>query len=85
MLPERKFRSNRLPINPMNGPPVYQLKELGLQAQMMARNSNNERLAMLLQCVAVGSMIIMAGAAAKHLYKDVVGSPDHDSRHGRSK
>jgi hypothetical protein len=35
----------------------------------MAKNYQNERLT--LQCVAIGSMIIMAGAAAAHLMKAV--------------
>jgi ABC-type enterobactin transport system permease subunit len=66
-------------------PPTHQLCDLGPQAQMMARNCTNERLAMVLQCVAVGSMIIMAGAAASHFFKDAFGSPAHDYGHGRSK
>lgn len=69
----------------MTIPPVYQLHELGPQAQMMAKNCNNDRLAMILQYVALGSMIIMAGAAARHLLKDAFGSPDHDRDHGRSR
>jgi hypothetical protein len=67
----------------MTGPPTYRLHELGPQAQMMARNCNNERLAMVLQYVAIGSMIIMAGAAASQLLKDVFVS--HDHKGGRSR
>jgi hypothetical protein len=63
-------------------PPIYDLRELGPEAQRMARNCNNERLAMTMQYVAIGSMIIMAGAAATHLLKDPFGSTQH---HGRSK
>ena len=48
----------------MTVPPTYNLHDLGPQAQMMAKNCNNERLAMILQYVAIGSMIVMAGAAA---------------------
>jgi hypothetical protein len=36
-------------------PPTYNLHDLGPQAQMMARNCNNERMAMNLQYVAIGS------------------------------
>jgi hypothetical protein len=57
----------------MTLPPTYDFRDLGPQAQMMARNCQNERLAMTLQYVAIGSMIIMAGAAAAHLMKELFG------------
>ena len=50
--------------------PIYDLHDLGAHAQGMARDCKNERLAMILQTVAIGSMIIMAGA---HLLKDLFG------------
>lgn len=62
--------------------PMYHLRDLGPQAQQMAKNCNNERLAMTLQCVAIGSMIIMATSAAAHLVKDLLRTSEH---HGRSK
>ena len=40
---------------------TYYLRELGPQAQMMSKNCKNERMAMIMQYVAIGSMIIMAG------------------------
>jgi ABC-type enterobactin transport system permease subunit len=49
----------------------------------MAKNCKNERLAMILQYVAIGSMIVMAGAAASQVLRDAFGSPDRDR--GRSK
>lgn len=61
--------------------PSYYLHDLGPQAQTMANNCNNARLAMTLQYVAIGSMIIMAGAAAAHLMKEMFGHTEH---HGRS-
>jgi hypothetical protein len=64
----------------MTVPPTYNLNELGPQAQLMAKNCSNERMAMILQSVAIGSMIIMAGAAAAHILKDLF----HSERHGRS-
>jgi hypothetical protein len=64
-------------------PPTYYLRDLGPEAQAMARNCKNERLAMTLQYVAIGSMIIMAGVAATQALRDAFGSPDRD--HGRSK
>jgi hypothetical protein len=67
----------------MTVPPTYYLHDLGPQAQMMARNCNNDRMAMILQYVAIGSMIIMAGAAAGHVLKDAFGTPDHER--GRSR
>ena len=48
----------------------------------MAKNCNNERLAMTLQYVAVGSMIVMARRKPGHLIKDLFG---HTERHGRSR
>jgi hypothetical protein len=49
----------------------------------MAKNCKNERLAMTLQYVAIGSMIIMAGVATAQVLKDTFGSPERDR--GRSK
>ena len=54
--------------------PVYHLHDLGPQAQMMSRDCKNERMAMILQSVAIGSMIIMAGAAAAQVLREAFGS-----------
>jgi hypothetical protein len=62
--------------------PINNLRDLGPQAQHMANNCKNERLAMTLQCVAIGSMIIMAAATAAHVVKDLLGNSE---LHGRSK
>jgi len=64
-------------------PPTYQLRELGHQAQSMSKNCHSERLAMTMQYVAIGCMIIMAGVAASQVLKDAFGSSDR--HHGRSK
>jgi hypothetical protein len=64
----------------MTLPPTYHLHELGPQAQQMSRNCNNERLAMVLQYVAIGSMIIMATAAASQVLKEAFGKPHHERR-----
>ena len=69
----------------MTIPPTYHLHDLGPQAQMMSKNCNDERMAMVLQYVAIGSMIIMAGAAASRLLKEVFGSPGSEHGHGRSR
>ncbi len=67
----------------MTMPPTFHLNDLGNQAQMMSRNCNNERLAMVLQYIALGSMIVMTGVAASQLLKEVFGSPDRGR--GRSR
>ena len=54
----------------MSMPPTHYLRDLGPQAQMMSKNCNNDRMAMILQYVAIGSMIVMAGAAASQVLKD---------------
>ena len=41
----------------------------------------NERLSMILQTIAVGSMLVLAMAKATHVIKDLL----HSDRHGRSK
>ena len=66
----------------MSVPPTYYLCDLGPQAQRMAKDCKNERMAMTMQYVALGSMIIMSGAAAIHLMKEMFGYTEH---HGRSK
>ena len=65
----------------MSMPPTYHLNELGPQAQMMSKNCGSERMAMILQYVALGSMIVMAGAAASQVLRDAFGPTDH--RRGR--
>jgi hypothetical protein len=69
----------------MTIPPTYKLQDLGPQAQMMSRNCSNDRMAMILQYVAIGSMIIMAGAAASQVLRDAFGEPDRHRRDGRSR
>jgi hypothetical protein len=66
----------------MTVPPTYFLHDLGLQAEMMSRNCNNDRMAMILQSVAIGPMIILTGAAASQVPKDAFASHHHER--GRS-
>ena len=66
----------------MTVPPTYFLHELGPQAQMMSKNCENERMAMILQYVALGSMIVMTGIAASQVLKEAFGSNDHHRDHG---
>ena len=69
----------------MTIPPTFHLNDLGSQAQMMSKNCSNERLAMILQYVALGSMIVMTGLAASQVLKDAFGTPDRRHRDGRSR
>jgi hypothetical protein len=69
----------------MTVPPTYYLHDLGPQAQAMSRNCGNDKMAMILQYVAIGSMIVMAGVAASQVLKDVFGPLGHDRSQGRSR
>ncbi len=69
----------------MSIPPTYYLNQLGPQAQQMAKNTGNERMAMILQSVAIGCMIIMAGAAASQVLRDAFGPTDPSRGRGRSR
>jgi hypothetical protein len=52
---------------------------------MMAKNCGNERLAMILQYVALGSMIVMTGLAASQVLRDAFGPSDNQHGRGRSR
>lgn len=67
----------------MTFPPTYHLHDLGSQAQTMARNCGNERTAMVMQYVAIGCMIVMAGVAASQVLKDTFGPTGHHRGRGR--
>jgi hypothetical protein len=64
---------------------TYYLRELGPQAQMMSKNCKNERMAMIMQYVAIGSMIIMAGAAASQVMREAIGPTDNHRGRGWSR
>ena len=66
----------------MSVPPTYRFNDLGPQAQQMARSCENKRLAMILEYVALGSMIVMTGVAATQMLKELFGSRANDR--GRS-
>ena len=51
----------------------------------MSKNVKNERMAMMLQYVAVGSMIVMAGVAASQVLREAFGPTDHHRGHDRSR
>ncbi|HEX7379310.1 MAG TPA: hypothetical protein VF278_19465 [Pirellulales bacterium] len=67
----------------MTVPPTYHFQDLGNQAQTMSRHCNNERVAMILQYVALGSMILMTGIAASQVLKDVFGAGGGSPDRGR--
>lgn len=67
----------------MTIPPTYNFRDLGAQAQMMSKQCSDERLAMLVQYVALGSMIVMAGVAAGQVLRDAFGS--RNDEHSRSR
>ena len=69
----------------MTVPPTYHFHDLGNQAQMMSKNCGNERIAMILQYVALGSMIIMTGIAASQVLKDAFGTVGRSSDHRRGR
>jgi hypothetical protein len=69
----------------MTMPPTYHFSDLGSQAQMMSKNCGNERMAMILQYVAVGSMIVMAGVAASQVLRDAFGPTEHHRGRGWSR
>jgi hypothetical protein len=69
----------------MSVPPTFFLNDLGPQAQMMSRNCDNQRIAMILQYVALGSMIIMTGVAAAQVLREAFGSPGHHRGPGTSR
>lgn len=69
----------------MTIPPTYHLQDLGSQAQMMAKNCKSDRTAMVMQYVAVGCMIVMAGIAASQVLKDAFGPAGHHHDRGRSR
>ena len=59
---------------------IHHLKELSAQAQKMAKEGANERLAITLQCVAIGSMIVTATTSAAHLIRDLFRQSDQRGR-----
>jgi hypothetical protein len=69
----------------MSMPPTYHLQDLGTQAQSMAKNCGNGRTAMVMQYVAIGCMIIMAGVAASQVLRDAFGPTDHHPGRGWSR
>ena len=66
-------------------PPTYHFEDLSAQARSMAKDCGNERLAMILQYVTLGSMIVMTGIAASKVLRDVFGPTDRCRGGGRER
>ena len=69
----------------MTVPPLYHLQDLGTQAQQMSRVCHSPRVAMLLEYVSLGSMIVMTGVAASQVLREAFGSLDRDQGRDRSR
>jgi hypothetical protein len=69
----------------MTVPPTYHLEDLGTQAQSMAKNCGNERMAMIMQYVALGSVIVMASVAASKVLREAFGPTDRHHDQGRQR
>jgi hypothetical protein len=67
----------------MTTPPTHFLQNLGPQAEMLSKKCGNERLAMILHFVPLGSVIVMTGLAASQTLKGAFGSRDRDRGHNR--
>jgi len=59
------------------------LNDLGPQAQLLSKKSNNKHLGMILHFGVLGSMVLMARVAASQVLVDPSGSSDRDR--GRSR
>ena len=64
----------------MTIPPTYHFDALGDQAKLLAKQCGNERMAMVLQYVALGSMIIMAGYTAGKILNKAFAHVDQNHR-----
>lgn len=63
-------------------PPYCDISDLPNQAQMFARNCNNEKLAMTMQYVALGSMVCIAGVGVAHMIQDLFREHYHEPTRG---
>jgi hypothetical protein len=66
-------------IAPSTTSPVH----LANMANAMSKDCKNEKTAMILQYVALGSMGLMGLAAGVHIIKDIFSSKEHGHGHGR--
>lgn len=55
----------------MPQPPTYLFHVLSSQIRQMSKDCQDERMSMLLNNVAIGSLIVMTGFAARQILKDL--------------
>jgi hypothetical protein len=63
----------------MSMPPTYFFHHLGRQAQMMTKSCHDERLAVLLKYVGVGSVILFTGLEANQVLNEVFAPRNRDN------
>ena len=68
----------------MTVPPNDYLHNLGPQAQPMSRNCGNDQMALILQHVAISSIIVMVVGPVSQVWKGYFASRGHNSGQGRS-
>jgi len=66
----------------MSMPPTVPFQALGNQAQFMSKQCGNDRLAMILQYVALGSFIAMTGFTASKILKETFDLDDKPKGRG---
>jgi hypothetical protein len=67
----------------MGVPPTLLFSELGSQAKMMSKECQSQRMAIMLNYVAIGCMILMTGLTASQVLREAFGSQDQDQKRGR--
>ena len=67
----------------MGMPPTLLFSELGSQAKMMSKECHSQRMAIMLNYVAIGCMILMTGLTASQVLREAFGSQDQDHKRGR--
>ena len=69
----------------MTMPSNFLFRFLGFQGRSMSRNCKDERMAMLLKNVAIGSLIIVTGITANQVLDELFGRPDDSRNQARSR
>ncbi len=64
-------------------PPTHLFSELGSQAKLMSKECHSQRMAMVLNYVAIGCMILMTGLTASQVLREAFDSLDHNQKRGR--
>lgn len=67
----------------MGMPPTHLFSELGSQAKLMSKECQSQRMALVLNYVAIGCMILMTGLTASQVLREAFGSEEQDHKRGR--